>query len=331
VEDPTPASENKKSWQRQSSFWAALLAVGIAFIVAATYVLVQADQRADPSAVATGFILLAIGCLMAGLGGRFLRAGHRTLARPAGRRRRGLVTTEDYDHRRYDIFNNALDAVCLGMGQDAPLVIVVDLPSPNSFNPLFGGKRVVAVTPALLSFDLTQAEVEAVMAVAAAKQAYWERFDRTGLPGGGLDEITWGIDKKEMQKEVWRAGQPGQDALVTCTTILNEDTLAARTTGQPAALASAIRKVASLLEPFPVRMKVPFAGPAFLEDYGVSEELVFVVPPLPAGVWNKFRPAARDELIRLRLENLEAIGAGMRGPHEVIREARPLVDPKGWL
>jgi hypothetical protein len=237
----------------------------------------------------------------------------------------GLATTSDYDHHHYGLFKRALDAVSLGMGIGAPPLFVVELEHTNSFNTDFSDGEAVAVTPSLLSADLAEAEVEAVMAVAAAKNVYCARGYLPGRLGSeaplGLGEPL-GIERKELRRK-WG----GSVAIDTYALLLREDTLAARTTGQPSALISAIRKVASLLEHSPVRLKL--TPTLCLEGYGVPPKSIFVSPPVSR--WNTYyTPKGRDETIRLRLENLAAIEAALRTPDEIIRNGKPLVEPQEW-
>jgi len=117
-----------------------------------------------------------------------------------------------------------------------------------------------------------------------------------------------------------------------CMSLMGEDILAARTTGQPTALASAIRKIHSLLADHPTQLEVYRLNSAvpLLHGYWVIQSDVFVSPPLANGRGNIQRQAVYDLLVDFRVENLQTLEAGTRKPHETIRAAKTVIKPEGW-
>ena len=95
------------------------------------------------------------------------------------------VTAEvrEYDVERFKLFKDSLDAVSLGLGLQPPALTVVNMKTANSLSFTKGGRKFVGVSPSLLSADLTQAEVEAVMAHEIAHTASGESLKRPPLLG----------------------------------------------------------------------------------------------------------------------------------------------------
>ena len=218
-----------------------------------------------------------------------------------------LGRVEHYDTSRFNRFKSALDGVSVGLGIEPPALIVMDSPFPDSCITTVGGKPAVVVSPALLSMSLTDHEVEAVMATGAAKTVYdrmehsWpDVFDEMKVPG----DIS-----HHAKKFSWNEKRASY-----CSFVLRTDTLAARTTGQPGALQSAITKVREAAMHTPQRVA-----------YVPADS--FVDPPLirRAGQNRMF-----EELNSLRLENLDRMMAGKRPAFSELRGGQPMVTPKGW-
>ena len=95
------------------------------------------------------------------------------------------VTAEvrEYDAGRFKLFKDSLDTVSLGLGLQPPMLSVVNMKTANSLSYTKGGRKFVGVSPELLSADLTQAEVEAVMAHQIAHTASGESLKRPPLLG----------------------------------------------------------------------------------------------------------------------------------------------------
>jgi hypothetical protein len=101
-----------------------------------------------------------------------------------------------------------------------------------------------------------------------------------------------------------------------CEWSLRADTLAARLTGQPRALESAITKVKGTLDRIPQRR--------------AQASTLWFVEPLVVGPFMRSGTEAREALTGLRLENLARIEAGRRPDFSELRDGRPVVGPKGW-
>jgi hypothetical protein len=71
------------------------------------------------------------------------------------------------------------------------------------------------------------------------------------------------------------------------------------------------------------------SGPV-LEGYDVDPDMVFVSPPLVPSIWYDRPRDFRDNMIKLRLKNLEGLKAGIRKPHEIVRDAKPVLEPEAW-
>jgi Zn-dependent protease with chaperone function len=85
--------------------------------------------------------------------------------KPVRRQFAGLTRrAEKYDRNGFARFEEALGAVCIGMGVGPPELAVLDLQTPNAAAFTERGKTRVGVTEELLKTDLSQGEREAVMA-----------------------------------------------------------------------------------------------------------------------------------------------------------------------
>jgi Zn-dependent protease with chaperone function len=214
-----------------------------------------------------------------------------------------------FDQTRLKLFNDSLQAVSLGLGVGAPNLVVLALPVPDLLVTDFGGRKTLALSPQLLELDLTNQEVEAVMATGLAKMIdsrivpswpdIYEELKVDGDITGQIQSFTW-----------------DQNIVTYCTSVLRSDTLAAKITGQPGALQSAITKIHEV-----VKNSTRIRGRAPVEPFG----------RLPIAFFNSKKiTKLSDELTRLRLENLERIEAGERPDFSELRDGRPVVGPKGW-
>jgi hypothetical protein len=195
----------------------------------------------------------------------------------------------------------ALSGIILG--------IAMLITAPDAWVEGYGARGVVAVSPGLLSMTLTDQEVEAIMAASLARmidrrmvRSWPDTYERLDLPP---DIIT----------RVQNLGRTGAGTAYL-TWSLRADTLAARLTGHPHIMQSAIVKVTEVLDRMPQR---PMHGSP-----------LWFVDPLVVGPFMASGSHVRTELTRLRLENLERIEAGQRPAFSELREGRPVVGPKGW-
>ena len=213
-----------------------------------------------------------------------------------------------YDVARYNLFRSSLDALSLGVGVQAPGLLVMEPGFPDAWVATFGTGAVIAVSPGLLSMDLSDQEIEGIMAASLARMID-KRMVRS-----------WPDVYKELDLPPDIMAQAGDitlgDRASYCIWALRADTLAARLTGQPHTLQSAITKVNDVLERMPQRTM-----------YGTQ---LWFVEPLVIGPFMRSGSKVRTELTSLRMENLERIEAGQRPAFSELREGRPVVGPKGW-
>ncbi|HEY5492968.1 MAG TPA: hypothetical protein VIK15_00115 [Candidatus Anoxymicrobiaceae bacterium] len=214
----------------------------------------------------------------------------------------------EYDRTRFNLFLSSMDALSLGLGVQAPPLVVLGVPFPDSYVTGFGSKAIV-VTPSLLELDLTDQEVEAIMAAGLAKMidlrmvpSWPDIYSELKVEGDIIAEIsmfTW-----------------DQDSVTRCASVLRADALAARLTGQPGALQSAI-----------VKLHAVFEGVVLSRRRSLHVQFIEIPP---SSIFKKPSDKLAEELTRLRLENLERIEAGKRPDFSELRDGRPVVGPKGW-
>jgi Zn-dependent protease with chaperone function len=207
----------------------------------------------------------------------------------------GLTPAVKFDEARFDLFNNALDSLCIAAGIEKRRLAVMKLRSANSYVINSGETGMIAVTPDLLELELTAQQVEAVMAVAVAKVVLQP------LPA-----------KPESLKEKDIVPPQASTPLE-----IRADTLAARITGQPEALREAILKVAAMVA----------RAPAW--PYRVPSSDMFVAPPA-IGYRASRRTETGMDILKSRLENLEKMERGTWQPFERVRDSKPVTLPKGW-
>jgi len=139
-----------------------------------------------------------------------------------------------YDEMRFNLFNSTLNSLSIAAGIKPPRLAVMKLPSPNSYGIDSGYTPMICVTPSLLEQELTDQQMEAIMAVAVAKILLGPRGK---LPA----------EKSAPPLEV------------------RADILAVRITKQPRALEEAIVKVAEWLTHAPARPRGVTPSRMFLE------------------------------------------------------------------
>src|SRR5450759_1727818 len=219
-----PPSEKSESARRDRAAASVLLALTLV-VLGLGFVLLQSGSGSYAIAV----VLLCIAVAMVTV--VLLAVRSRTLKS----RGRDIVTTTDYDEQRYKLFNDALGAVSIGMGMPTPPPLMVfDIAPPNAFNATVERQHVVAVTPSLLRAELAGPEVEAIMAVAAARHVFLLREDNSGrVPDDqkplGLDDLEMGIKKSKVFR-------PSEIVAADSSYVLEslpEQTLAGRCTGHP--------------------------------------------------------------------------------------------------
>ena len=213
-----------------------------------------------------------------------------------------------YSRLRFDAFSSALDAVSLGVGLSAPPLVVLDIPFPDSYVAVVKGKTSIVVTPALLDMALTGQEVEAVMATGLARM-----IDSRDAPAWRDVHERLKVDSEITERMISFA----PDVAVRYRSMLRADTLAAKITGQPGALRSAMMKFVDALNGYRMSHAGRYRRMAYVE-----------IPP--SSVFNKPSDAVNEELIKLRLANFEEIESGKMPDFSVVRDARPVVQPEGW-
>lgn len=220
---------------------------------------------------------------------------------------------------------DCLEALCIGAGKVVVPLGVMDIESPLACvyhrNADEGGPPIPVVTNQLLAADFSYQEIEAIVAVLLAKTIVDTEgflvpgdFNRPWVKELGLSDYLVGITRAEFQDDG------------TCLFCLLADANAARLTGHPEAIASAIRKSEDLLK----------ANEARPEK--IKPQMMFVEPPATSnrdysflkGTGFRGTGMARDRIIQLRLESLEFIEKGMRQAHGEVRDGVPVVRPEGW-
>lgn len=151
-----------------------------------------------------------------------------------------------HDDAKYRRFNDALTALSLRVGREAPRLMVVETPWPACYPMSFTSGSVVAVSPSMLAADLQPYEVEAVMAFALAPSLTTYRPAPTA----------W-TDYFPLQRGQLLAEQ---------NEYIKADDYAVGLTGQPDAMMGAITKVSVLMEGVRVRPRalvgaLPFSDP----------------------------------------------------------------------
>ena len=146
------------------------------------------------------------------------------------------TTTREFDSSRFKFFKSSLEAVAIGLGHAPPHLVVVKDISPNAYIVDAHLRNEIAVSKSLLSLDLTDQQVEAVMAAMLARMVVSE--SSTGeqdLPEmRELSPETYA----RIHASTWRAGEVWYgDWVLRC------DGLASKVTGNPQALSQAIDNV----------------------------------------------------------------------------------------
>lgn len=255
------------------------------------------------------------------------------------RRAPTIVKPWTFDMAVFKRYQDSLEALCMGAGVDMPQLFVKNMPTPLAYieyqyaQQAFGftvnasRQQIVGhdlcVTNALLSQDFTRQEVEAIAAVLLGKeeldravQAAPIKFYDRKVSELSLSEHLVGVVRREFLDDR------------ICLFQLLADAYAARLTGHPEAIASAIRKSDSLVKMNPIRPR------------GVEPRMMFVEPKAEGAFSNfgslfvnaPFRSTGdkRDRIIQLRLESLGVIDQGMRQPFSEIHDGRPVTGPEGW-
>ena len=216
--------------------------------------------------------------------------------------------TEAYDRTRFALFEDRLASVSIGAGIETPSLIVHDTPLPDAFIARTSQGLEVGVGPSLLTMPLTNQEVEAIMAACVAKM-----IDMRMAPA--WSDVHEKLSVSDNIASKMRSCISDPSFHVYCLSVLRADTLAARITGQPDALRSAIAKVAGALKAMP-------------QPVSLAPQPYWFVEPLHTGwkVWNDAFTALPD----LRIQNLGLIETGARPAFSELRDGRPVVEPEGW-
>lgn len=257
-------------------------------------------------------------------------------------RRVQVVQPWTFDMAVFKRYQDCLNAVSIGAGQEAPSLVVTNMPSPLAyidFQPLttlrpfqFAAstarpvRKVIAVTNSLLAADFTYQEIESIVAVLLGKwvldaadqtsPGFYSGFYDQWVKELGLNDYIVGITRAEFLDDR------------ICLDSLLADAYAARLTHHPESLKSAIKKSDALLAQNPIRPRAVEPRKMFVEPSGQGR-----FSDGPAWLINaQYRSTGpkRDRIIQLRLENLDIIKQGMRNPHEEVRDGIPVTGPKGW-
>ena len=90
--------------------------------------------------------------------------------RGAIRLRKAWVLEDNaYDAGDFKKFKDALDAVSLGSGVQAPALVVTDTAAPLAYVVDYPSTKEIAVTSQMIALDLTSSEIEAMAAVLLSK------------------------------------------------------------------------------------------------------------------------------------------------------------------
>jgi len=218
--------------------------------------------------------------------------------------------TREFDTARFKLFKSSLETVAIGLGHTPPELVVVEDTSPNAYIVDPRVRNVIAVSKPLLALDLTDQQVEAIMAAMLARIVVSE--SSTGKPD--LPEMRELLPEtySRMLESTWRAGE-----VLYGDWILRCDGLASKVTGNPLALSQAIDKVHKGVMRRREGVNLPSAYLAFVE--------------LPTDEKRFDRTAGfSDLLVQIRIENLEHIRTGSRTPFSSVRDGRSVVQPEGW-
>ena len=220
------------------------------------------------------------------------------------------MPTREYDASRLKSFKSNLETVAIGLGQRPPELVVVEDASPNAYIVDPRVKNVIAISTPLLALDLTDQQVEAIMATMLARIIVSE--STTGKPDSPeMRELSPEIYAR-MQASTWRFGEVWYG-----NWILRCDGLASKVTGNPQALSQAIDKVYKGLKRGAEGVNL------------TSAPLAFVEPPTDLKRFDR-TAGFSDLLVQIRIENLQYIGTGSWTPFSSVRDGRPVVQPEGW-
>lgn len=293
----------------------------------------------------SGFIILiaigiigAIACIV--LVVKTARKNRGTLPAPYSEERLTPLVPRRNTGTAFAAYADVLVGLSIGAGVPGPRVYAIRLPSraPLAYCARVGAEQVgptpsmdIILTTDLLEREFTRYEVEAIAACLLAKKVI---FPKIPVPDVANEEAA--AERVGLSQDILgklRGILPGN---IYPAWILIMDTWAVRLTGNPEALGSAIAKSVQMLEAFPVT--VPWANPT-----------VFVEPPhhyeyvtdrhLPAtrymGTFGYLAQVedlgmVRDEMIQIRLRNLDMISLGNRQPFQRVQDGAPLTGPEGW-
>jgi hypothetical protein len=274
---------------------------------------------------------------------------------PYSRNKATVLGSGSYDPLRFKLFADSLSALCLGAGLDAPPMFVARFPTGDIPMALafcadmgeessaeidwdeYGGhielkieQPALVITEQLLEADLTSQEIEAIVADLLAKLCL-NPFEalRGGTIWVGEHAKKLAFDPGMLERAM---GELGYNAVALA--VLLQDAWAARLTGQPGALKTAIQKSRDLLGNTAVSADIAdpfiFVDPPHAWDFsgdiphgkGVCED-----PTLTqrAAISRK-----RELIMRLRLESLKKIERGVRTPGAEVRGTRTVVRPDYW-
>lgn len=201
----------------------------------------------------------------------------------------------EYNAARFRRFEDSLEAVSIGAGVEAPNIIVVDFPVPLAYVRNSSGAAELALGRELLAADFSGSEVEGIVADLLARIIIEREFGIGGSCSSQTkDELA--LDRRTLDQ--FESVTGGKARTYVLFSIL-ADTRAARETGQPEALKSAILKCSALSRSGKVRVRG-------MDD---RERCMMFVEPELAGIFAPHEMSG-GSLVNFRAENLDRISRG---------------------
>jgi hypothetical protein len=234
-----------------------------------------------------------------------------------GLRGKRIAPPETYDLPKFKVFSDALEAVSIGAGVPAPPLTVTQYPQPQAYCPSRARNEAIVVTTGLIEFDMTDHQIEAIMAIVLCQKILRKRCrisdNSDEIPVSmnplleeiGLDKI---IAASILSEPAFRSRQD------TCEFLLMADTMAVNLTHNPQAASEAIKKF--------VQAWACASVPELIE-LDDSKKFPNAVVLMPASEFE-------GKVYNFRLENLRKLAAGVWQPGSEIRDGRTVYSPEMW-